>query len=90
MKFNVHGEAEAMLAIAGAKGIELAAISIEKTDGEKAITLKLAEQYTQVCSDLAKETNTILLPENTGDTGAMVAQALSVFNSIQKQVAADK
>ena len=89
---RAKGEAEAILAVAEAtaKGIELVATSIEKTGGEKAVALRLAEQYIQAFSNLAKETNTILLPENTGDTGAMVAQALSVFNSIQKQVAADK
>jgi regulator of protease activity HflC (stomatin/prohibitin superfamily) len=89
---RAKGEAEAILTVAEAtgKGIELVAISIEKTGGEKAVSLRLAEQYIQAFSNLAKETNTILLPENTGDTGAMVAQALSVFNSIQKQVAADK
>lgn len=89
---RAKGEAEAILAVAEAtaKSIELVASSIEKTGGEKAVALRLAEQYIQAFSNLAKETNTILLPENTGDTGAMVAQALSVFNSIQKQVAADK
>jgi len=89
---RAKGEAEAILAVAEAtaKGIELVATSIEKTGGEKAVALRVAEQYIQAFSNLAKETNTILLPENTGDTGAMVAQALSVFNSIQKQVAADK
>jgi len=89
---RAKGEAEAILAVAEAtaKGIELVATSIEKTGGEKAVALRVAEQYIQAFSNLAKETNTILLPENTGDTGAMVAQALSVFNSIQKQVSADK
>jgi regulator of protease activity HflC (stomatin/prohibitin superfamily) len=89
---RAKGEAEAILAVAEAtaKSIELVASSIGKTGGEKAVALKLAEQYIQAFSNLAKETNTILLPENTGGTGAMVAQALSVFNSIQKQVAADK
>ena len=89
---RAKGEAEAILAVAEAtaKSIELVASSIEKTGGEKAVALRLAEQYIQAFSNLAKETNTILLPENTGDTGAMVAQALSVFNSIQKQAAADK
>ena len=89
---RAKGEAEAILAVAEAtaKGIELVAISIEKTGGEKAVALKLAEQYIEAFSNLAKETNTILLPENTGDTGAMVAQALSVFNSIQNQVTSDK
>ena len=83
---RAKGEAEAILAVAEAtaKSIELVATSIEKTGGEKAVALRVVEQYIQAFFNLAKETNTILLPENTGDTGAMVGQALSVFNSIQK------
>ena len=65
---RAKGEAEAILEVAEAtaKSIELVASSIEKTGGEKAVALKLAEQYIQAFSNLAKETNTILLPENTG------------------------
>jgi regulator of protease activity HflC (stomatin/prohibitin superfamily) len=84
---RAKGEAEAILSVAKAtaESIELVASSIEKSGGEKAVALKLAEQYIQAFSHLAQETNTILLPANTGDAGSMVAQALSVFDSIKKQ-----
>jgi len=87
---RAKGEAEAILAVARAtaQGIELVAASVQKTGGEKAVALRLAEQYIQAFSKLAKETNTILLPAQTGDAGAMVAQALSVFNNIQGQMKA--
>ena len=86
---RAKGEAEAILAVAKAtaEGIEVVASSIEKTGGEKAVALRLAEQYIQAFSKLAKDTNTVLLPAKTGDTGSMVAEALSVFNNIQKKVA---
>jgi len=82
---RAKGEAEAILAVARAtaEGIELVAASIQKSGGEKAVALKLAEQYIDAFSNLAKETNTVLLPEKTGDIGSMVAQALAVFNKIQ-------
>jgi len=82
---RAKGEAEAILAVAKATaaGIEFVAIAVQKTGGEKAVALRLAEQYIQAFSNLAKETNTVLLPEKTGDVGSMVAQALSVFNAIQ-------
>ena len=85
---RAKGEAEAILAVARAtaQGIELVAASVQKTGGEKAVALRLAEQYIQAFSKLAQETNTILLPAQTGDAGAMVAQALSVFNNIQGQM----
>ncbi len=84
---RAKGEAEAILAVAKAtaESIELVASSIQKSGGEKAVALKLAEQYIEAFSNLAKETNTVLLPTQAGDAGSMVAQALSVFKSIQDQ-----
>ncbi len=85
---RAKGEAQAILEVARAtaEGIETVAVAIEKTGGEKAVALKLAEQYIDAFSGIARTTNTVLLPENTGDMGSMVAQALAVFNTIQKQV----
>ena len=89
---RAKGEAEAILEVAKAtaEGIELVAVSIEKSGGEKAVALRLAEQYIEAFSKLAKENNTLILPATTGDAGSMVAQALSIFNSIQGQMKADK
>lgn len=85
---RAKGEADAILQVARAtaEGIELVAASIEKSGGEKAVSLRLAEQYIQAFSQLAKENNTLILPAQTNDTGVMVAQALSIFNSIQGKV----
>jgi len=84
---RAKGEAEAILAVAGAtaEGIRLVAASIDDAGGEKAVALRLAEQYIDAFGKLAQETNTILLPANTGDVGSMVAQALAVFSKIQSQ-----
>lgn len=81
------GEAKAIeqVAEATADAITKVAISIEKKGGSDAVSLRIAEQYVDAFSNLAKENNTILLPANTGDVGSMVAQALSVFNNIKKQ-----
>jgi regulator of protease activity HflC (stomatin/prohibitin superfamily) len=89
---RAKGEAEAILQVAKAtaEGIELVAASIEKSGGEKAVSLRLAEQYIQAFSQLAKENNTLILPAKTDDAGSMVAQALSIFNSIQGQVGTGK
>jgi regulator of protease activity HflC (stomatin/prohibitin superfamily) len=88
---RAQGEAEAILAVARAtaEGIETVAASIEKSGGEKAVALRLGEQYITAFGELAKEGNTILLPEKTGDMGSMVAQALSVFKTIQNNMPAD-
>jgi regulator of protease activity HflC (stomatin/prohibitin superfamily) len=89
---RAKGEAEAILSVAKATaaGIEMVAVAIDKVGGEKAVALKLAEQYIEAFSNLAKESNTILLPAQTGDTGSMVAQALSVFNAIQEKTSPKK
>lgn len=88
---RAQGEAEAILAVAKAtaEGIETVAASIQRSGGEKAVALRLAEQYIAAFGELAKEGNTILLPEKTGDMGSMVAQALSVFKTIQNQMPAE-
>ena len=89
---RAKGEAEAILQVAKAtaEGIEMVAASIDKSGGEKAVALRLAEQYIEAFSKLAKENNTLILPATTGDAGSMVAQALSIFNSIQGQGSAGK
>jgi len=89
---RAKGEAEAILSVAKATagGIEMVASAIDKVGGEKAVALKLAEQYIEAFSNLAKESNTILLPAQTGDAGSMVAQALSVFNAIQEKSGTQK
>lgn len=86
---RAKGEAEAILAVAEAtgKGIEMVASSIVKQGGEDAVALRVAEQYVGAFRELAKESNTILLPANAGDAGSMVAQALTVFESIRNKAA---
>ena len=82
---RAEGEARAILAVAEAtaKGIEFVASSIQKQGGAEAVSLRVAEQYVQAFSKLAKDSTTVLLPANTGDAGAMVAQALAVFENIR-------
>ena len=86
---RAKGEAEAIrqVAIAKAEGIREIAKAINETGGSDAVALRVAEQYIDAFSELAKTNNTILLPANTGDAGSMVVQALSVFESIKKKSA---
>jgi regulator of protease activity HflC (stomatin/prohibitin superfamily) len=86
---RAKGEAEAIrqVAIAKAEGIREIAKAIKEQGGSEAVSLRVAEQYIDAFSHLAKTNNTILLPANTGDAGSMVAQALSVFEGIKKKSA---
>lgn len=83
---RAKGEAEALLTVAEAtaESIRKVAAAINEPGGREAIELKVAEQYVNAFSNLAKTNNTILLPSNTSDAGSMVAQALGVFETIRK------
>lgn len=84
---RAFGEAKAILAIAEAtsEGIIKVASAIGAQGGKEAVSLKIAENYIEAFSKLAKESNTILLPSNPQDPASMVAQALSIFNNINDQ-----
>lgn len=84
---RAQGEAEALLTVAEAtaQSIRKVAAAISEQGGRDAIELKVAEQYVEAFKNLAKTNNTILLPTNTGDAGTMVAQALSVFDTIRQK-----
>lgn len=83
---RAKGEAEALLMVAEATAgsIRKVAAAINEPGGREAIELKVAEQFVDAFKGLAKTNNTILLPSNVGDAGSMVAQALSVFDTIRK------
>jgi regulator of protease activity HflC (stomatin/prohibitin superfamily) len=81
---QAQGEAAAILtrAEATAKGIEQLAVAVRRSGGKEAVALKLAEQYVNAFGQLAKSTNTMLLPSNPGDPASMVASALSIYQNV--------
>ncbi|XP_059616748.1 stomatin-like protein 2, mitochondrial [Phlebotomus argentipes] len=82
---QANGEAAAMLAIADAraKGLQMVAKSLMAKDGKNAASLAIAEQYVSAFQNLARENNTLILPQNVGDVSSMVAQAMTVYKTIQ-------
>ncbi|KAG8429515.1 hypothetical protein GDO86_019977, partial [Hymenochirus boettgeri] len=80
------GEANAILAKAKARGDAIKVLSEALTlqNGNSAASLTVAEQYVSAFSKLAKESNTILLPTNTGDVTSMVAQAMGIYGTLTK------
>ncbi|NXS74750.1 STML2 protein, partial [Pandion haliaetus] len=79
-------EANAMLVKARAKAeaIQLLAAALAQQHGSAAASLSVAEQYVSAFSKLAKDSNTLLLPANTGDITNMVAQALGIYATLTK------
>lgn len=81
------GEAQAVLAKAEAKAkaIRLLSEALTEQNGNAAASLSVAEQYVSAFSNLAKESNTVLLPSNTGDVTGMVTQAMTIYTALAKQ-----
>ncbi|MBA0689851.1 hypothetical protein Goshw_027263 [Gossypium schwendimanii] len=88
---RAQGEAEAILARAQAtaKGIALVSQSLKENGGVEAASLRIAEQYVQAFSNIAKEGTTMLLPSSTANPSNMIAQALTMYKSLVKNASTD-
>ncbi|KAK0428385.1 hypothetical protein QR680_010768 [Steinernema hermaphroditum] len=64
------------------RGLDMVASSLNKEGGQNAASLTVAEQYVGAFHNLAKETNTVIVPQNVSDVNGMVAQALSVYKKL--------
>ena len=79
---EAEGQASAILAIATAtaEGIRKVAESIQVSGGYEAVQLRVAEQYITEFGELAKASNTLVLPASVADVGSMIALAMNVIN----------
>jgi regulator of protease activity HflC (stomatin/prohibitin superfamily) len=82
---EAEGQAEAILAVASAtaEGIRRVAESITLPGGYEAVQLRVAEQYITQFGELAKESNTLVLPANVADVGSMIALAMKAVGRQQ-------
>ncbi len=78
---EAEGQASAILAVAAAtaEGIRRVADAIKLPGGYEAVQLRVAEQYIGQFGELAKESNTIVLPANVADVGAMITLAMKMI-----------
>jgi len=82
------GSAEAVV-VAGearAKSIRAVAEALADEKGASAANLAVAENYVEAFGNLAKQTNTLLLPANVGDVTGMVTQAMSIYKQLDKEL----
>ncbi len=70
-----------LIATATAEGIRKIAESIEAPGGADAVNLRVAEQYIREFGNLAKKSNTVIIPSNLSDIGSMVASVTSLLKS---------
>ncbi|HCP79863.1 MAG: paraslipin [Pusillimonas sp.] len=82
---KAQGEAQALLYVAEAtaKAISHVAQSISQPGGIEAVNLSVAERYVDAFSNLAKESNTLILPSNLSDIGGLIASAMKVVEKNQ-------
>jgi regulator of protease activity HflC (stomatin/prohibitin superfamily) len=70
-----------LIAQATAESLRKIAAAISEPGGEKAVNLRVAEQYVEEFGKLAQETNTTIIPSDLSDIGGMVK---SIQNVIKK------
>src|SRR5689334_3560678 len=78
---EAEGQAAAILAVAQAtsEGIRKVAEAITMQGGYEAVQLRVAEEYIGQFGQLAKESNTLVLPASVADVGSMIALAMNVI-----------
>ncbi len=78
---EAEGAAAAIMAIAGAtaEGLRKVAESTQVPGGYEAVQLRVAEQYITKFGELAKTSNTLVLPANVSDVGSMLTLAMNMI-----------
>lgn len=81
-----QGEAEAILSVAKAtaEGIRVVAEAIHQQGGHEAMQLRVAENLVEQFGKLAKTNNTMILPANFADLGAIVTASMNVIRQQDK------
>ena len=86
---EAQGEAAAILAVAEAtaEGLKKVAEALDSEGGDKAMQLRVAENYLERFGNLAKEGNTLIVPANLSDVSSMIGAATSVLSGVRPAAA---
>ena len=78
---EAEGEAAAILAVAEAtaEGLKKVAEALNAEGGDKAMQLRVAEDYLERFGNLAKAGNTLIVPANLSDVASMIGAATTVL-----------
>jgi regulator of protease activity HflC (stomatin/prohibitin superfamily) len=89
---KAQGEATAIrvIAEATAAGVRAVAEAIGDKGGLEAANLKVAQQYVEAFANLAKSSNTLIIPASAGDVGSFVATAMTVLDKTRQAQTAAK
>lgn len=83
---TAEGEAQAIIAVADAQAEALRKVgdAANTEEGQKAIQLDLATKAIEAKQAIAKESSVVLLPDNSSEASSLVAQAMSIVNTLNK------
>jgi len=83
---NAEGEAQAIIAVANARAQALETVGriANTAEGQKAIQLELADKAITAKQAIAKESSVVLLPDKGSDASSIVAEAMTIINSLNK------
>ncbi|OGT70412.1 MAG: stomatin 2 [Gammaproteobacteria bacterium RIFCSPLOWO2_02_FULL_56_15] len=83
---KAQGDATAikLIAEATAAGVRAVAEAIGDKGGMEAANLKVAQQYIEAFAQLAKTSNTLIIPANAGDVAGFIATAMSVLEKTKQ------
>ena len=83
---EAEGQAAAIRAVASAtaQGLREVAGAIRTDGGMEAVQLRVAEQYVTKFGEIARRSNTVVVPANVSDVAGMIATAMKVFDSTRR------
>jgi regulator of protease activity HflC (stomatin/prohibitin superfamily) len=86
---RAEGEAKAIVAVASAQAESLRQVgqAAATEEGQKAVQLDLATKAIEAKLAIAKESSVVLLPDNGADAANIVTQAMTIINTLNKNVA---
>jgi len=89
---RAQGEATALRLIAEANAAAVRAVgeAISDKGGMDAANLKVAQEYVAAFSELAKQSNTLIVPANAADVAAFITTAMTVMDKTRQTQAAAK
>ena len=73
-----------MIAQANAAGVRAVAEAIADRGGMEAANLKVATQYVDAFANLAKTSNTMIIPASASDVAGFIATAMSVLDKVKQ------
>ncbi len=89
---RAQGEATALRLIAEANAAAVRAVgeAISDKGGMDAANLKVAQEYVAAFSQLAKQSNTLIVPSNAADVASLITTAMTVLDKTRQTQAAAK